>query len=281
MPGPDFVGRVTAGNETVMVTSMSNLETESKLEKDALSAEYGEIEEYVPLSKTAVGAVVCGVLSFATVFTPLLWLIPIVGIVLAVVSIRLIKNSDGTLTGRAVAIVGLTLTMFSAGLGISRFISHQQMFYSTARRNGLLWVKMLKERDLYQAYLLQMPHDRRPKASVDLKELYGELPERFERDELHQVENSTHREFRSYLCDPPMKQLIEHENAIVKLERIDNWTRSYFARKGVITDRIRLHFKMDYKDYNGQHQGRRFELMLERENYRDAKSWFIGGVDME
>jgi uncharacterized protein DUF4190 len=66
-------------------------------------------QDYVAVNVTAVVAVVFGLASVLCALGYLLLIIPIVGIVLSVIALRQIRNSNGTQTGRGIAWVGLIL----------------------------------------------------------------------------------------------------------------------------------------------------------------------------
>jgi hypothetical protein len=76
--------------------------------------------DYVAVNQTAVVALVLGVLSAVALFGPLLLVVPVVGIVFAVVAIRQINDSSGTQTGKSMAWAGLALCVVLGGAEIAR-----------------------------------------------------------------------------------------------------------------------------------------------------------------
>jgi hypothetical protein len=70
---------------------------------------------YVAVNQTAVVALVLGVLSAIALFGTLLLVVPIVGIVFAIVAIRQINDSNGTQTGKWMAWAGLALCLAFGG----------------------------------------------------------------------------------------------------------------------------------------------------------------------
>jgi hypothetical protein len=66
-------------------------------------------QEYVAINVTAVVAVVFGLASVLCILGYLLLVIPVIGIVLSLIALRQIHNSNGTQTGRAAAWTGLVL----------------------------------------------------------------------------------------------------------------------------------------------------------------------------
>lgn len=70
---------------------------------------------YVAVNQTAVVAMFLGLASALALLGLLLLVIPLVGIVFAVVALRQVKDSGGTQTGKGLAIVGLILCLLLGG----------------------------------------------------------------------------------------------------------------------------------------------------------------------
>lgn len=81
----------------------------------------GETIGYRPVSRLAVAAAVVGVLSSLSLTTPLLWIVPLVGTVLAAVALADVARPGAEKAGRAVALVGLAL---SVGFGAQALTSN-------------------------------------------------------------------------------------------------------------------------------------------------------------
>jgi hypothetical protein len=75
---------------------------------------------YVAVNHTAIAAAALGLVSALSVFGWLLLIVPIVGIVFAVVAIRQINDSSGTQTGKGLAYAGLALCVLLGGGAIAR-----------------------------------------------------------------------------------------------------------------------------------------------------------------
>jgi hypothetical protein len=67
-------------------------------------------QEYVAINVTAVVAALFGVASMLALINDILLVIPIVGSVLSFVALAQIRNSNGTQTGKGLAVVGLLLS---------------------------------------------------------------------------------------------------------------------------------------------------------------------------
>lgn len=86
----------------------------SKLHKMSTTAGVAS-HQYVAVNIAAVMAPLLGVASGLSIFSPLLLLIPIVGIIVALSAWRQINNSNGTETGKPLAVIGLLLSLILGG----------------------------------------------------------------------------------------------------------------------------------------------------------------------
>jgi len=75
---------------------------------------------YVAVNYTSIGAALLGLASALSFFGLLLLIVPVVGIVFAVVAIRQINDSSGTQTGKGLAYLGLALSLLLGGAAITR-----------------------------------------------------------------------------------------------------------------------------------------------------------------
>jgi hypothetical protein len=72
-------------------------------------------QQYVAINAGAVVAALLGVASALALFSSLLLVIPLAGIIVACVAWRHIANSNGTETGKPLAIIGLLLSLLLGG----------------------------------------------------------------------------------------------------------------------------------------------------------------------
>jgi hypothetical protein len=75
-------------------------------------------QEYVAVNTPAVASTVFGLASFVVLFDRILLVVPLAGVVLGLMAIRQIRNSNGTQTGLGLAILGIVLSL---GLGAYKF----------------------------------------------------------------------------------------------------------------------------------------------------------------
>ena len=76
--------------------------------------------DYVAVNQTAIVAALLGLASALSFFGTLLLVIPIVGVIFALVAMRQIRESSGTQTGKLLAIVGLLLCVVLGGSAITK-----------------------------------------------------------------------------------------------------------------------------------------------------------------
>src|ERR1700677_2549038 len=86
-------------------------------------------QEYVAINVTSIIAVLFGVASLLAVASPVLLVFPVVGVILSVAAIRQINHSNGTQTGKGLAILGLLLS----GLITAGILSSQEVHAVRAR----------------------------------------------------------------------------------------------------------------------------------------------------
>jgi hypothetical protein len=87
----------------------------SHLHKMSTTAGLGTTE-YVAVNGMAVVTLIMGVASALSLFDPVLLTVPVVTVILAILSIRQIRRSNGTQTGLGLAILGLLLAFAFVGL---------------------------------------------------------------------------------------------------------------------------------------------------------------------
>ena len=86
----------------------------SGLHKMSTTAGLGTTE-YVAINAPAVFALILGLASVLAIVDNILLVVPVAGIICAIVAMRQISNSNGTQTGRGLAIIGLLLSLAFGG----------------------------------------------------------------------------------------------------------------------------------------------------------------------
>ena len=95
-------------------------------------------QSYVAVNNTAVVAAVLGIASSLALFSPILLLIPAVGLIVAIVAFRQIRSSNGTQTGLLVAIAGGILSLgFGGVIASTEFSAHQKLRADGKQMDGI------------------------------------------------------------------------------------------------------------------------------------------------
>lgn len=68
-------------------------------------------QEYVAINSTAIAALILGLGSVLVIVHPMLLVVPVAGVICAVLAFVQIRNSNGTQTGRGLAAIGLLLAL--------------------------------------------------------------------------------------------------------------------------------------------------------------------------
>jgi hypothetical protein len=156
-------------------TNLDGGETDpfSHLHKMSTTAGLGS-GDYVAINGTAIAAILLGVGSALVLFNNLVFLlIPVIGIVAAIVAFRQISESNGTQTGREVAVIGLLLSLGFGGYytgatvyGNFRNRAAEDQIVSNVHHLG----ELLKSADYPDAYAM---FDDRFRSRVPLAQFEG------------------------------------------------------------------------------------------------------------
>jgi len=125
-----------------------------------LSDDEPAVDGYRPVSGMAVAALVMGVLSIAAVFHPGFWLLPVLGTVFAVMSLRQLAQPDSLAIGRTAAIVGLGLSLFFAALTPVESMTRTWIKNRRAEHVAARWADAVLGGKILDAHSLLMPFAR-------------------------------------------------------------------------------------------------------------------------
>ena len=130
------------------------------------------VEGYSTISGWAVAAVIVGVLSATALVSPLLWLVPAVGIGIALAAMWRINRSRGDLIGWNMALLGLLLSLMFIVAGPVRTVSRQIWLRARAEQFADGFMNLLQQQQSYLAHQFTLGPDSRHLAVPDLPELY-------------------------------------------------------------------------------------------------------------
>jgi hypothetical protein len=134
--------------------------TTSAAHEPAFHADDLEVANYRTLSGLAIVSLVFGLAAPVAYAFPVLLAIPLFGVAVSLIALRRIDTSDGALTGRGAAMIGLVLCVasVSATLGyaqMSRFLHVRQ-----AEAFGRQWITLVCSGRLEQAFKLTVTGSR-------------------------------------------------------------------------------------------------------------------------
>jgi len=117
----------------------------------------GETISYRPVSRLAVAAAVVGLLSSLALTTPLLWILPLVGVALAVVGLTDVARSGAEKAGRAAALVGLALSVGFGAQAVTTSVASRWIMENRSRAVVHAWLDALGENRLADARSMIAP----------------------------------------------------------------------------------------------------------------------------
>jgi hypothetical protein len=143
-----------------------------------------EIVEYRVVSGWAVAALVLGLLSPAAIVAPILWLVPAMGFVIALIAMWSITTAQGQKSGWYLAIFGLLLTIFFGAAGPARAITRNFWLETRAERIARVFVDLLKQNKPLEAHeLTKLASHRKPLGdnALELIEKNPDMKREYER----------------------------------------------------------------------------------------------------
>ena len=106
----------------------------------------------------AVAAAVAGVLSSLALTSPLLWILPLVGVALAVAGLTDVARSGAEKAGRAAALVGLALSVGFGAQAVTTSVVSRWIMENRSRGVVHAWLDALGENRLADARSMIAPH---------------------------------------------------------------------------------------------------------------------------
>jgi len=126
-----------------------------------------ETISYRPVSRLAVAAVVLGALSSLALTTPLLWILPLAGTVLAVLGLADVARSGAEKAGKVAALVGLALSVGFGAQAVTASIVSRWIMENRSKAVVHAWLDALGEKRLADARSMIAPQLLPPAESDD------------------------------------------------------------------------------------------------------------------
>ena len=193
---------------------------------DARQAEFSSneidtLEAYRPVNRVAIASLITALASAAALLNPLLWSLPAVAVVMALIALFQIRKSNGEQRGAALAKVGFGLAVFFASWSLSWYLTDYYVLTKQARVYGDEWINLLREGKIYEAHQLALPGSQRAKSGTSINELYDSVLHEHHDDHEKadnqpkppaREEEAMRRElpmaYREFIGGEPMRQLV-------------------------------------------------------------------------
>ena len=109
------------------------------------------IASYRPVSAMAVASVAAGGLSALAIVSPLLWVLPLVGMALAIVAIADVNRDGAKKAGRLLALIGLALSVGFGSQAVSATVMGHWLASTRATAAARLWIEAIQQGRLKDA----------------------------------------------------------------------------------------------------------------------------------
>jgi hypothetical protein len=135
-----------------------------------------QLVRYRAVNKLAIVAMLLGLASVLTLVHPLLMLVPLAGVVCAIVALRSIRANPDTSTGTSAAVTGLVLSLFFLGWGVGWSATRPARINQQAEQLANDWLELLQRGHFYAAHQLRMSTSVRAPLTGRLDDYYRSQP---------------------------------------------------------------------------------------------------------
>jgi len=191
-----------------------------------------EIAEYPPVSRQAIVALLLGLVSFAAIFSQVMWILPLGGVIVALTALRSIARSERAMIGRRAALIGLALSLLFGVWAPVHYYVRWEILSRQSREHAKHWFAYIQKGQLYHAHQLRLPREERQKPDVNLPEYY---------DQNEEVDIDF-REFRKMPC---VQEIVKAGSALrVRYVRDEGYKyeSTFHSKSDVVTQRFVLEF---------------------------------------
>jgi hypothetical protein len=192
-----------------------------------------DIVEYGRFSGWALVALLLGLLSAAAIAGPILWFIPLLGIVISLVAMKKIKASDCQLSGWHVALLGLLLSLFFGMAGPARTVSRRYYLETRAAHFAVKFMELLQQNQPAAAFQLTLPAGARKPIAADGADADEKNP-------------SAKKAYDDFLALAPVKSLLRM-GPQAKLELLS----STISASGDAQDEVVVRYRIHNPEVNG------------------------------
>jgi hypothetical protein len=228
--------------------------TEDRLLSPDKSAD--ELPEYRPLSIAAVLCLILAILSYAALVHYLFWIVPLLTVFVALLTIRHLNRGDTEAGGKKLAIFALILAAIPLAWAPAEAIVWRVVVVKQAREFADAWLQLVQDGEKKRAYYWMLSRNSRPRSQSSFLRYY--------RDEAYRDR------MEEYFASQPIKQLLGNDKAQVK------WVKNGKVVGSLRKCQMLLRYHADFGD--GEH--RDLDVFVTREYLVQGHEvhWEIGGI---
>ncbi len=132
-----------------------------------------EAAEYRPLSGLAVAALILALISPLAFFSPFLWFLPALALIVGVWAGVSIQRQDPPRLGRTAARFSVAIGLFLLGVAPAQWFTHRALVDAEAQQFGQTWLELVRSGDLLRAHQLSVAAPLRQPLDEKLPEKYA------------------------------------------------------------------------------------------------------------
>ena len=243
------------------------------------------LPEYQPLSRLSLASLLAALLSPIALVHPLLWIVPVIAALLAILALRAIHHSDGELRGSGLARTALVVSLLFGSWAVVWSMSYQYIVGRQARHYSQAWLDLIKNGRLYEAHQLSMSLTARVPPQDSLEETYkkattpssqSKAEKNFTLDD-SEPERMRMRElsdsYKSFISGPPMDQLLK-----LKTDWQAEFSGNLASRRlDGYKDEVDQKYTIRYRE-NEEDKSLDAILTVERERVGDRANWRVSRI---
>jgi hypothetical protein len=135
-----------------------------------------ERDEYRALGPLAVLTLIVGLLAPAALVDPLVWSVPLAGLVLGALALRQIARNAPEMTGRTLAVTGLVLSLMFGAAAVTNWYGYRWLVRREARQFAAAWFEALRHGEPHKAHQMIIEPDYRQPLDESLWTFYRDDP---------------------------------------------------------------------------------------------------------
>mgnify|MGYP006969344965 CR=1 FL=1 len=189
---------------------------------------------YRSVSLACVIGFLLGLLSPVALIDPLLWIVPIAGLILSAWGVRKVAAEPSRLTGRNIAVVGIAVSTVILGWAPTRLFVTRHFVYADARKMADQWCALLKAGKREEVYELHQEQQFRRAPSVSLTQYY-------------ETNADPRKQLEAYFEREPLKTLVA-QAADGQFRFVGNEEQSRVRENGTQVDFVVLRYDFVHQD---------------------------------